>query len=520
MPTLTKAKGTWSSGVEADAPALNGEVNDDPADCSTLGPDQNFNDEPVSAEPQVSGSADGASSHSSDERIENGDRNRNQKRGKCDRKNSSNGSRHQTVGHTACWGTNSDANNVGSSRGKKSQAGVSEGRTDDQHPSLRSRSSSSVGSARSNTERRECTSDTGGAKSRQRQWGGNESSSHPEEIDEPESVVDSAAHPGSGRTYKGVGADHDSGDDQSETGERLELKHRPPDSLKVEPDDEVTRGVDGRDWGTSARRGRGTREDELHMSQSFRDINNADDAEGADGRISGGKTSPQPEVVAAQKAGDFIPDHVETIDLNERRCHTHMDSTRCVAEQGRVLGQAQEEPEDNVAHTDEQTCSNQDEERDRDQIAEVDASNPPVETITWDGPRQGKSVTSRLHRHISGTEAEAMGFDYPSPSKKELFTQGPLRSTSWFNNQKEDGGMCDGRNPVFVADKCEDVPQSAKKGRRRSAADLEWSDGGEPRDVRFGGACCSSTVESLFWQWGCDGTTLNPLSVAPPPWWL
>lgn len=498
VPTLRKAKGTWSSGVEFDVPALNGEVNDDPADYSTLGPDQNVDDEPVSAEPQVSGSADGASSRSSDERIENGDRNGNQKRGKCSRKNNNNGSRHQAVGHTACWGTNSDANNIGSSRGKKSRAGVSEGRTDDRHRSLRSRNSSSVGSARSNTEQRECTSDTGGGKSRQRQWGGNESSSHPEEIDKSGSVVDNRAHPGSGRTYKGVSADQDSGGDQSVTGERLELKHRPPDSLKVEPDDEVTRGVDGRDWRTSARRRRVTREDELQMSQSLRDTNTADDAESADGRISGGKASLQPEMDAAQKAGDCTPDHVETIDLNESRCHIHMDSTICVTEPGQVLGQAQEEPEDNVAHTDEQTCSNQDEERDRDQSAEIDASNPPVGIITWDGPHQGKSVTSRLHRHISGTEAEAMGFDDPSPPKKELFTKGPLRSASWFHNQKEDGGMCDGRNPVSVVDNCEDVPQSERKGRRRSAADLEWSDGGEPRDVRFGDACCSFNLGSLF----------------------
>lgn len=498
MPTLTKAKSAWSSGIKSDVLPSNGGVHDDPTASSTSGPDESFDDEAVSPEPQVSGSADDASSRSSDERADRGERNRSQKRGKSNRGNNNSGSGHQTVGHTTSWSTATDVNNVGG-RGKKSRAGVAERRTHDRHRSLqgdaRPQSSFSVGSTRSNAEQGECASDTESGKSRQRSWGGNGSSNHPEEIDEQGNVVDHGVRYPSGRTNKGVSTDGDSGDEHSVLEERRVSKHRPPARFKSAFDDEGGIDVEGRDPGISTRSRRGKEEDGAQLSPSLRDVSTAGDAEDTDGGIHVDQASIQSELAAAQKTEEITPDNVETIDLNESSCHTHTDTAnRRGAGQGRVLGQTQEEREDNVAHIDEHKCSNQDEERDREQSAEeeVDASSPPVEIITWDGPRQGKSATSRLHRHISGTEAEAMGLDDTSPPKKEFLTNGPLRPLSRFHHQEEDSGTCDGRNPVSVFSKCEGLSQSVRKGRRRSAADLEWNEGEESRDVRFDDAYCCS----------------------------
>lgn len=123
--------------------------------------------------------------------------------------------------------------------------------------------------------------------------------------------------------------------------------------------------------------------------------------------------------------------------------------------------------------------SNQDEDRELDDEADIDLV-VPIEVKAWDGPYQWQSATSRLHRHISRSDAPATGTSN-IPPPKEFLPRTPIESLV---KVPEVGGVTaeagQGHGPAStrsggLANKCT---------RRRRAVDLEWNDGGETPDVR------------------------------------
>lgn len=129
------------------------------------------------------------------------------------------------------------------------------------------------------------------------------------------------------------------------------------------------------------------------------------------------------------------------------------------------------EPEDNTSPASVPRKSNQDEEKaEVDEEGDIDLAVPRLEIGDWEGPHQGQSATSRLHRHISRRDTEAVGFSGGVPPPKEFLTHKVVESPSATDCERNTGS--------------DDLLQPTTNGRRRSAADLEWNDGGETPDVR------------------------------------
>ena len=167
-------------------------------------------------------------------------------------------------------------------------------------------------------------------------------------------------------------------------------------------------------------------------------------------------------------------ENVETIELDEK-------IPDCKGPIGKVQ-QGMDGPE----LENELTRSNQDEEGGLDEEAGSDLLVPPLEILDWEGPRQGQSATSRLHRHISGNDPEALGFvNITVPPPKEFLASRPLQSPARVRGQNEGKDTSGGENLEPESLHLESGLKPARKGRRASAADLEWSDGAEARDVSF-----------------------------------
>ncbi|CAM9434549.1 unnamed protein product [Ectocarpus fasciculatus] len=150
-------------------------------------------------------------------------------------------------------------------------------------------------------------------------------------------------------------------------------------------------------------------------------------------------------------------ENVETIELDEGESPVvaHIVQAR--------------QPGDNPAPASVPRKSNQDEEKEEvDEEADIDLAVPRLEIGDWEGPHQGQSATSRLHRHISRRDTEAVGFSGGVPPPKEFLTHKLLESPSTTDYERNTGS--DG------------LPKPTTNGRRRSAADLEWNDGGETPD--------------------------------------
>ncbi|CAN0503631.1 unnamed protein product [Ectocarpus sp. 12 AP-2014] len=127
------------------------------------------------------------------------------------------------------------------------------------------------------------------------------------------------------------------------------------------------------------------------------------------------------------------------------------------------------QPEDTPAPANVPRKSNQDEEKEGvDEEADIDLAVPRLEIGDWEGPHQGQSATSRLHRHISRRDTEAVGFSGGVPPPKEFLTHRFAESPSTTDCERNTGS--DG------------LPKPTTNGRRRSAADLEWNDGGGTPD--------------------------------------
>ena len=186
------------------------------------------------------------------------------------------------------------------------------------------------------------------------------------------------------------------------------------------------------------------------------------------------------------RAGSSENENVETIELNESVGHD------CTAgglrDRKGMIGHAQQGI-DGAALENELKRSNQHGERELDEEAENDILVPQLEIVDWEGPRQGQSVTSRLHRHISGkNDLEALGsVNAILPPPKEFLASRPLKSSPRTQGEVESkhkpGGH--GMECLELENGLKNGLKPAKKGRRTSAADVEWSDGAEARDVSF-----------------------------------
>lgn len=167
-------------------------------------------------------------------------------------------------------------------------------------------------------------------------------------------------------------------------------------------------------------------------------------------------------------------ENVETIELDEKTPDRKGPTRQ--AQQGT----------DGPALENELKRSNQDEERELDGEPETDVFVPPLEILDWEGPRQGQSATSRLHRHISGNDAEALGSaNVTPPPPKEFLASQPLQSPARVRGQNGGNDMPDGKKMEPESLHLENGLKPARNGRRTSAADLEWNDGAEARDVSF-----------------------------------
>lgn len=176
-------------------------------------------------------------------------------------------------------------------------------------------------------------------------------------------------------------------------------------------------------------------------------------------------------------------ENVETIELGEDARYDNIH-TRQGMQQNHATSQLQQQA-NRPAPADELKGSNQDEEKESNEEAEIDLALPQLEIGAWEGPHREQLETSRLHRHISGSETEAIGVNGDIPPPKEFLKKASPKSMA--NKPREDGrgGSNGGQSRIPENSSLMDVPKSASRGRRRSAADLEWNDGGETPDVRI-----------------------------------
>lgn len=167
-------------------------------------------------------------------------------------------------------------------------------------------------------------------------------------------------------------------------------------------------------------------------------------------------------------------ENVETIELSAATRSNHAQDHAQDDEQQQAVGRGP---------TDNRKGSNQDEDREFDEDSEIDRDVPQLEIGAWGTPQPGQSVTSRLHRHISQSSTQAGNLQGVIPPPKEFLTQGSLNLV--VSKQREVG------RAIAKAGKKRDTEETsstgaskpAANGRRRTAADLEWSDGGETPDV-------------------------------------
>lgn len=180
------------------------------------------------------------------------------------------------------------------------------------------------------------------------------------------------------------------------------------------------------------------------------------------------------------RASSLEGEHVETIELDECQGYNHL---QCGFRTDRALVETRPKGETgNGSPVDEQKCSNQDEDREIEQREDADSSIPPLEILTWEGPHQGKSATSRLHRHISGIDTQgAEGDSLPPP--KEFLSNPPPEHVTNVENDDESAASKNRPSPETESARPRSALKPPKNGRRRSAADLEWSDGRGTRDV-------------------------------------
>lgn len=130
-------------------------------------------------------------------------------------------------------------------------------------------------------------------------------------------------------------------------------------------------------------------------------------------------------------------------------------------------------------HVAESKHSNEDDEGEvtRTEEGDIEMSAPSFE-LSWERSRPSGTTAFRLHPHISRAPGEGEGsrHAFVLPPPKEFLSDHPSNSQS--------SGRCGQPDSSEAKDiKRGSVAKSSVKGRRRSAADLEWSDGEQPRQV-------------------------------------
>lgn len=178
-------------------------------------------------------------------------------------------------------------------------------------------------------------------------------------------------------------------------------------------------------------------------------------------------------------------ENVETIELSEGTRHNDAQDH---------AKDSQQHQAGNHVPTGVRKGSNQDEDTELDEDAEMDREVPQLEIDNWGNPPPEQSATSRLHRHISQGSTEAGNLKVSVPPPKEFLTQGSLKPAG---SEEHDVGRANtnaGQNRDTEQTWSADVPKPASTGRRRTAADLEWSDGGETPDVRLLITCTINVV--------------------------
>ncbi len=164
-------------------------------------------------------------------------------------------------------------------------------------------------------------------------------------------------------------------------------------------------------------------------------------------------------------------EQVETIELGEDTRHVHADVT-IDSKEHRAIDKEQQRADGSILAGMVRWNNQKESEGGHEEIGiEV----PQLELGNEEGHQQGQSATSRLHRHILQPDAEAEKFDCSVPPPKEFLKQPSLKPVG---NEPREVGKCP-EETISV-----DVPKSVSHRRRRSAADLEWSDKGGTPDVR------------------------------------
>lgn len=123
--------------------------------------------------------------------------------------------------------------------------------------------------------------------------------------------------------------------------------------------------------------------------------------------------------------------------------------------------------------------SNQDDEGEVIQTEEgdIERSAPSFE-LSWERSRPSGKAAFRLHPHISGASGEGEGSRHARvlPPPKEFLSN--HRSDSQFSRRRGQQDSSEAKDTKLGS-----IAKYSVKGRRRSAADLEWSDGEHPRQV-------------------------------------
>lgn len=246
-------------------------------------------------------------------------------------------------------------------------------------------------------------------------------------------------------------------------------------------------GAEKNDGEKICERLKGVKKKKDHVDPSPVGLSTYDVEQSGCGKDNGRKTfqSDTHDEMATNHSGIYSSDveNVEVIELDKHEGYSHVQN-RSSRNDLRAVREGHEETGDPVP-LDEKKCSNQDEEVDFYMHVDGELPVPPLEILPWEGPRLGKSATSRLHCHISGTNTEAIGFDDPLPPPREFLTNHAINSPAGThceeNENKTNGQPQESRGNA----RSDSVTKTAGSGRRRSAADLEWSDGGVRRNVRF-----------------------------------
>lgn len=155
-------------------------------------------------------------------------------------------------------------------------------------------------------------------------------------------------------------------------------------------------------------------------------------------------------------------EQVETIELGEDTRHVHADVTIDLKAH-RATGKEQQRSDGSIL-AGMVRCTNQEDSEGGEEI-ESDVEVPQLELGNVEG-----------HLHILQPDAEAEKFDGSVPLPKEFLKQPSLKLVE---NEPREVGKCPGE--AISADS----PKSVSHRRRRSAADLEWSDKGGTPDVRL-----------------------------------